>query len=60
VYATILQFLSDSPRRLGRSAGLELDNLDEIRDPTKIILVVGLTREPLDSDRDGRVWFFLL
>ena len=56
---TILELLPDSSGRLGGTGFLEVHDFDEIRDTTKIVLAIFLTREPLDSNGDCRVGLLL-
>ena len=59
MHISVLQLLPECARSLSRPSGLQLDDLDQIWDTTKIILIVLLTCEPVNGHSDGRVRLLL-
>lgn len=59
VHVAVLELLSNGAGGLRGAGGLDGDDLDEVGDAAEVFCFVGLGGEPLDGDRDGRIWLLL-
>lgn len=59
MHIAVLQFLPECTSSLGGPSSLQLNDLYQIRDTAKVIFLILLTGEPVNSHRDSRVRLLL-